>query len=230
MSYMNEDQTLFSKARDIKSGFADSDPWRVFRMMSEIVMGFDAMANVGNAITIFGSARTTVNHPEYKLAKETAALLAGAGFAIITGGGPGIMMAANQGAKKAKGHSIGLSIKLPFEERNNEFVDLYLQFRYFFVRKIMLVKYSRAFVIFPGGLGTLDEMFEALTLIQTGKISNFPVILVGTEYWAGLHKWMMQTLVQNGKMKAVDLNLFHLTDSASEIKDIIMRTVVGSKK
>jgi uncharacterized protein (TIGR00730 family) len=224
---MEEDKELLSEH---DTGFTSTDPWRVFRMMSEIVMGFDKMCGVAQAVTIFGSARTSSEHLEYGLAQETAALLGKSGYSIITGGGPGIMEAANCGAKRAGARSMGLAIKLPFEEKPNRFVDSYMVFRYFFVRKIMLVKYSTAFVIFPGGLGTLDEMFEALTLIQTGKIRNFPVILVGTAYWRGLHQWIVETLVRSGKMKAADLSLFHLVDSPEEVRDIVVEATQTRKQ
>lgn len=219
---MHEDAE-FLRAPHQRESFTDTDPWRVMRIMSEFVVGFDALEKIGPAVTIFGSARTPESHEEYKRARETARLLGEAGFAIITGSGPGIMSAGNQGARDAHAHSVGLGIKLPFEQHCNEYVDTFVLFRYFFVRKVMLVKYSQAFVIFPGGLGTLDEVFEALTLIQTHKIEHFPVVLVGTEYWKGLYQWISEKLVQEGKIKESDLDLFHLTDSPEEVRDVIVK-------
>jgi hypothetical protein len=219
---VSEDEQFLSSDSQGRS-FTDTDPWRVMRIMGEFVAGFDALEKVGPAVTVFGSARTPEEHDEYKHARETSKLIGEAGFAVITGGGPGIMTAGNQGARDAGARSIGLGIKLPFEQTHNEFVDTFVLFRYFFVRKVMLVKYSRAFVIFPGGLGTLDEAFEALTLIQTNKVKNFPVILVGKEYWKGLYEWIADKLVSGGKIKAVDLDLLHLTDSTEEVRDIILK-------
>lgn len=205
--------------------FTKTDSWRVMRVMSEFVQGFELLASLGPAVTIFGSARTPPDHPEYQKARETAMLLGQAGFGIISGGGPGIMEAANAGAKSAGAKSIGVGIELPFEQKLNDFVDTSVNFHYFFVRKVMLVKYSQAFVIFPGGLGTLDEMFEALTLIQTKKIKNFPIVLVGTDYWKGLTDWMENTLAKQGKMKASDMRLLTVTDSPEEVKDFVVKNV-----
>ncbi|HEU0301226.1 MAG TPA: TIGR00730 family Rossman fold protein, partial [Longimicrobium sp.] len=180
--------------------FTRSDPWRVFRIMGEFVEGFDTLARTGPAVTIFGSARTPPDDPYYAAARETARLLGEAGFGIITGGGPGIMEAANRGAKDAGVLSVGCNIELPFEQGINAYVDVPINFRYFFVRKTMFVKYAEAFIIFPGGFGTLDELFEAMTLIQTGKVRDFPVVLFGSEYWRGLTEWIRGTLLAEGKI------------------------------
>ena len=201
--------------------FLHSDPWRVFRIMGEFVEGFDTLANVGRAVTIFGSARVKPDHPQYRDARETARLLAEAGFAVITGGGPGIMEAANRGAKEAGMPSIGCNIELPFEQGINAYVDVPINFRYFFVRKTMFVKYAEAFVIFPGGFGTMDELFEALTLIQTGKVRDFPVILFGSAYWQGLLDWLRATMLAEGKISPADLDLVVVTDSPEEAVRVI---------
>jgi len=196
--------------------FTHTDPWRVLRIMGEFVEGFDTLSDVGSAVTIFGSARTPAEDPYYEKAIETARLLAKKGFAIITGGGPGIMEAANRGAEEGNGLSIGCNIELPFEQGTNPYVERSINFRYFFVRKTMFVKYSTGFIVFPGGFGTMDELFEALTLIQTGKVKNFPVILFGKEYWHGLVEWMRERVVGEGKISATDLDLFHVTDHPAE--------------
>ena len=201
--------------------FTHTDPWRVLRIQGEFVAGFDALADVGPAVTIFGSARTPRDNPMYGVAVATARRLARAGFAIITGGGPGIMEAANRGAREGKGRSIGCGIELPHEQGLNPFVDEAINFRYFFVRKTMFVKYAEAFVIFPGGFGTLDELFEALTLIQTGKVRNFPVVLVGSDYWRGLIDWARETLLAEGTIGQVDLDLLTCTDDPAEVERII---------
>ncbi len=189
-----------------------SDPWRVLRIQAEFVEGFGALAHLGPAISVFGSARTPADHPDYELARRTAALLVEAGYAVITGGGPGIMEAANRGAWEAAGTSVGLGIELPFEQGMNDFVDLGVNFRYFFARKTMFVKYAQGFVVFPGGFGTIDELFEALTLVQTGKVTTFPIILIGTAYWQGLVDWLRATMEPEGKISAKDLALIHVTD------------------
>jgi uncharacterized protein (TIGR00730 family) len=196
--------------------FTRSDPWRVFRIMGEFVEGFDTLAKVGRAVSIFGSARVAPEDPQYLAAVETARLLGQAGYAVITGGGPGIMEAANRGAREGGTLSIGCNIELPFEQGTNAFVEIPINFRYFFVRKTMFVKYSEAFVIFPGGFGTMDELFEALTLIQTGKIRNFPVVLFGTEYWGGLMDWLRATMLGEGKISEPDMSLLVVTDSPEE--------------
>src|ERR671939_1041299 len=193
--------------------FTHTDTWRVFRIMGEFVEGFDDLATVTRGVAIFGSARTPPGDPFYAAAQETAALLVRAGFAVITGGGPGIMEAANRGAFEAQGVSIGCNIELPFEQKPNPYQTRSLKFNYFFVRKTMFVKYSTAFLIFPGGYGTLDELFEALTLIQTRKIKNFPVVLFGRHYWAGLIRWLSDAVLKDGKINESELRLLHITDS-----------------
>ena len=194
--------------------FTTTDPWRVLRIQGEFVHGFDALADLGPAVTVFGSARTPPGDPEYEAARQTARLLGEAGFTIITGGGPGIMEAANRGAREAGAPSVGLNIELPFEQKVNEFVDRAIEFRYFFVRKTMLVKYSQAFLIFPGGFGTLDELFEALVLIQTGKIADFPVVLYGRAYWSGTgRRGCARRMLADGKIAAADLELLPVVDS-----------------
>lgn len=204
--------------------FLHTDTWRVFRIMGEFIQGFEDLAHITNGVAIFGSARTPPEDPVYKAAQETAALLAHAGFAVITGGGPGIMEAANRGAFEAGGTSVGCNIELPHEQKSNDYLTLSLKFKYFFVRKMMFVKYSNAFIIFPGGFGTLDELFESLTLIQTRKISNFPVVLYGSSYWSGMIDWIRSTVLSKANIAEEDLKLLHLTDSPAEIADIISRS------
>ncbi|MDO4927630.1 MAG: TIGR00730 family Rossman fold protein [Corynebacterium sp.] len=192
------------------------DPWRVLRIQGEFVNGFDTLADVGPAVTIFGSARTASSEPYYEAGVELAGSLVEAGYAIITGGGPGLMQAANEGASTKGGTSVGLGIELPFEQQLNEYVDLGLNFRYFFARKTMFLKYSQAFVCMPGGYGTLDELFEVLCMVQTGKVTNFPIVLFGTEFWGGLVQWIEQRLVTEGMISPEDTNLFLVTDSINE--------------
>lgn len=196
--------------------FIHTDPWRIFRIMGEFVEGFEALTELGPAVTIFGSARTHPEDEQYRQAVDLAHQLGQAGFNIITGGGPGIMAAANQGASTAGVTSVGLNVELPFEQGTNRWVDLPVQFHYFFIRKMMFVKYAQGFVIFPGGFGTMDELFESLTLIQTGKIRHFPVVLFGSGYWQGLLTWLRQTMLQEGKIAAADLDLMFVTDSVEE--------------
>jgi uncharacterized protein (TIGR00730 family) len=199
-----------------------ADPWRVLRIQSEFVEGFGLLAELGRAVSVFGSARTHPDHPEYGAARELGAALARAGYAVITGGGPGVMEAANRGASEAGGTSVGLGIELPFEQRLNDWVDLGITFRYFFARKTMFVKYAQAFVIMPGGFGTLDELFEALTLLQTRKVTRFPVILFGETYWSGLLDWARNVLLPEGKIAAADLDLIHLTSDVEQAVAIIV--------
>lgn len=217
-----QDQKLLDTPQPEQKPFTDTDPWRVFRIMGEFVAGFDTLAELGPAVSLFGSARTPEDDSMYQAAVETAQLLAEAGLVIITGGGPGKMEAGNKGAKLGRGVSVGLNIELPFEQGNNRYVEIPVNHRYFFVRKTMFVKYSQAFVIFPGGFGTLDELFEALTLIQTGKISNFPVILFGSAYWNGLMEWLRGTVLAGGKISEPDLDLLVITDSPQEVRDLVM--------
>jgi uncharacterized protein (TIGR00730 family) len=210
--------------------FTHTDTWRVFRIMGEFVEGFDELATITRGVSIFGSARTRPDNPQYKAAQETAALLARAGYAVITGGGPGIMEAANRGAFEAGGLSIGCNIELPFEQKPNPYLTRSLTFKYFFVRKTMFVKYSTAFVIFPGGFGTLDELFESLTLIQTRKIKNFPVILFGSAYWKGMVEWIRELMLSEGKIGEPDLRMLNLTDSPEEVVEIIVKSQDSLRK
>jgi uncharacterized protein (TIGR00730 family) len=220
-----EDENLLEVPRQDQTLFTNTDTWRVLRIMGEFVEGFEALATTGPAVTIFGSARTDPGHPMYEAAFEVAKLLGESGIPIITGGGPGIMEAANKGARAAGAQSIGLSIELPFEQSVNDYVDVEVEFRYFFVRKTMLVKYSHAFVIFPGGFGTLDELFESLTLIQTGKVRNFPVVLFGSEYWKGLIGWLRSATLPAGYIEPEDIELAILSDSPSEVRDTIIASM-----
>ena len=199
-----------------------TDESRIERISEELRTGFDALAHVGAAASFFGSARTPRDHPEYELARETARLAGEQGLAIITGGGPGSMEAANRGAQEANAPSIGLNIELPFEQGMNEYVDLGLTFHYFFTRKVMFVRYASGFVVFPGGFGTLDELFEALTLIQTDKIRNFPVVLVGSDYWSGLLDWARERMLAEGKIAEEDLDLLQLIDQPHAVCDRLL--------
>jgi uncharacterized protein (TIGR00730 family) len=221
-----EDSVLLQR-RD--SSFLDTDPWRVLRIVSEFVEGFDALAAIPPAVSVFGSARVTEDDPTYAMAREVGAELARAGLAVITGGGPGAMEAANRGCREAGGLSIGCNIELPFEQAMNPYVDLGIDFRYFFVRKMMFVKYADGFVVFPGGFGTLDELFESLTLIQTGKVQHFPVVLFGSQYWQGLVDWLHRPVLAEGKLSAEDLKLFHVVDDPAEVVPHI-RKVLGEKR
>ena len=204
-----------------KSDFRATDPWRVMRIMSEYIEGFDKLAQIEKGVSIFGSARTHPDDPQYVAAVETARLLGEKGFSIITGAGPGIMEAGNKGARLAGAPSYGCNIELPFEQGNNPFVDTLVEFRYFAVRKMMFIKYSSAFIIFPGGFGTFDELFEALTLIQTGKISQFPVVLFGTHYWAGLVRWIKSRVLAERKVSPGDMDLIVVTDDPAEAARVV---------
>jgi uncharacterized protein (TIGR00730 family) len=215
-----EDEQLLQSAPPAEQGVADftrTDTWRVLRIMGEFVQGFDALAHLGPAVAVFGSARTEPDAPMYEAARETARLLAERRFAIITGGGPGIMEAANRGAVEAGARSVGCTIELPFEQDTNRYADIVVNFRYFFARKTMFVKYAAGFVIFPGGFGTIDELFDALTLIQTGKLRNFPIVLFGTEYWRGLIDWLEHSALAAGNISRADLGLLALTDSPDAV-------------
>lgn len=205
------------------SDWVHTDPWRVLRIQSEFVEGFGSLAELGPAVSVFGSARTLPDEPMYALGEEVGRALSEAGFAVITGGGPGVMEAANKGAFEAGGTSVGLGIELPFEAGMNRYVDLGVHFRYFFARKTMFVKYAQGFVVLPGGFGTFDELFEALTLVQTRKVTSFPVVLMGTDYWAGLVDWLRDTVVGHGAVHSSDLDLFHLTDDAEEAARIVQK-------
>jgi len=199
-----------------------TDPWRVLRIQAEFVEGFGLLSELGPAVSVFGSARTAPGTLDYERAERIGAGLAAAGYAVITGGGPGIMEAANKGAVSANGVSVGLGIELPLEQGLNDYVEIGLEFRYFFVRKTVFIKYSQAFVVLPGGFGTLDELFEALTLVQTGKITKFPIVLVGREHWSGLLSWIHETLLAQGKISAADPDLFRVADDPAEVVRIIV--------
>lgn len=205
------------------SDWVHTDPWRVLRIQSEFIEGFGTLAELPPAISVFGSARTPAGSPEYEAGVRLGRGLVEAGFAVITGGGPGAMEAANKGACEAKGVSVGLGIELPFEQGLNPYVDIGLNFRYFFVRKMMFVKYAQGFVVLPGGLGTLDELFEALTLVQTQKVTRFPIVLFGSEYWGGLIDWLRNTLIAQGKASEKDLMLFHVTDDVDEAVALVSK-------
>ncbi|WP_426594596.1 TIGR00730 family Rossman fold protein [Cellulomonas sp. McL0617] len=209
------DQRLLSSGSE-EADWLHGDPWRVMRIQSEFVEGFGALAEVGRAVSVFGSARVPVDHPDYAIGIEVGGRLAQAGYAVITGGGPGIMEAANRGAKGAGGLSVGLGIELPFEQGMNAFVDLGVNFRYFFARKTMFMKYSEGFVVLPGGFGTFDELFEALTLVQTHKVISFPIVLVGRAYWQGLLDWVVGSVLDRGMVGSADLELIKLVDTAEE--------------
>jgi len=199
-----------------------ADPWRVMRIQSEFVEGFGALAELGPAVSVFGSARTKPEDPSYAIGVAVGKALARAGFAVITGGGPGSMEAANKGALEAGGTSVGLGIELPFEQGLNRFVDLGVHFRYFFARKTMFVKYAQGFIALPGGFGTLDELFEAVTLVQTRKVTSFPLVLLGTAYWGGLLAWLRQTAEASGTISPADIDLLHVTDDVDEAVRIIV--------
>jgi uncharacterized protein (TIGR00730 family) len=205
------------------SDWVHTDPWRVLRIQAEFVEGFGLLAKLGMAVSVFGSARSTRDSAEYALAEEIAAALVRADYAVITGGGPGIMEAANKGAAEAGGVSVGLGIELPMESGLNEYVNVGVEFRYFFVRKTVFVKYSQAFVVLPGGMGTMDELFEALTLVATGKITRFPIVLVGSEYWGGLVAWLREKAVAEGNIHAEELDLFTIVDEPEEVVKVITR-------
>ncbi|WNB85010.1 TIGR00730 family Rossman fold protein [Cellulomonas sp. ATA003] len=209
------DQRLLA-GPDHDTDWLHGDPWRVMRIQSEFVEGFGALAEVGPAVSVFGSARTRPDHPDYALAVEVGRGLVEAGYAVITGGGPGIMEAANKGASEAGGLSVGLGIELPFEQGMNSYVDLGVNFRYFFARKTMFVKYAEGFVVLPGGFGTFDELFEALTLVQTHKVTGFPLVLVGTDYWSGLLDWLRTAVLGRGMIGEIDLDLVTLVDDPRE--------------
>lgn len=198
------------------------DPWRVLRIQAEFVEGFGMLAELGRAVAVFGSARTPRDSPMYAQARDLGVRLARSGYAVITGGGPGIMEGVNRGAVDADGVSVGLGIELPFEQRLNDWVDIGINFRYFFARKTMFLKYSQGFVVFPGGFGTMDETFEALTLTQTGKITQFPVVLVGVEYWSGLLDWLRTTVAGSGRIDPDDLDLLTCTDDLDEVMRVLL--------
>jgi uncharacterized protein (TIGR00730 family) len=208
------DQRLLDSRGD--ADWVHTDPWRVLRIQAEFVEGFGALAELGPAVSVFGSARTKPDDPMYAAASEIASKLCAAGYAVITGGGPGAMEAANRGASECGGVSVGLGIELPHEQGMNDWVDLGVNFRYFFVRKTMFVKYAQGFIVLPGGFGTMDELFEALTLAQTGKVTSFPIVLFGTAYWGGLVDWLRETMLADGKVGAADIDMLHVTDDIDE--------------
>ncbi|MFH0411751.1 TIGR00730 family Rossman fold protein [Corynebacterium sp. L4756] len=214
------DQRLLESGAD--HDWKHADPWRVLRIQGEFVAGFDALSDLPKAVTVFGSARTKEDQPEYAQGVELAAKLVDNDYAVVTGGGPGIMEAANRGAYEAGGLSVGLGIELPFEQGLNKYVDLGINFRYFFARKTMFLKYSQAFVCLPGGMGTMDELFEVLCMVQTGKVTNYPIVLIGTDYWSGLVDWMGKSLVAGGYINPQDMDLFLLTDSIDEAVEHIV--------
>ncbi len=209
------------KTPESAKDFYEMDQWRIFRIMAEFVEGFDRLHHVNNAVTLFGSARLKPNHKMYQLAEKTAELLVKKGYAVITGGGPGIMEAGNRGAFMAKGESIGLNIELPFEQKPNPFIRTLINFHYFFCRKVMFVKYAKAVVVFPGGYGTLDELFESLTLVQTGRMPKVPVILFGSYYWKGLEAWMKDTILGQKCIDENDLYLYHIVDDPEDVVKVI---------
>ncbi len=212
---------LFEEKQYVLEGLAAKESWRLFKILAEFVEGFEVLPRVYPGVTIFGSARTPPEHPDYKKAEELAKLLVKAGFSVITGGGPGIMEAANKGAAEVGGYSVGLNIKLPLEQAPNPYANIKLEFRYFFVRKVMMAKYSVSFVFFPGGFGTLDEMFEVLTLVQTKKIKPVPIVLIDREYWNTLYRWMEDYLIPNNKISSKDVELFKIVDTPEEALDHI---------
>ncbi|NDY70607.1 TIGR00730 family Rossman fold protein [Desulfobacter hydrogenophilus] len=214
---MRTPKTIQYPIDDFKSG----ESWRLFKIMGEFVDGIDELHDLGPAISIFGSARTAKDHPDYETARKTAACFAAGGYAVITGGGPGIMEAANLGASEQNGESVGLKIALPFEEKGNAYMTRSLDFNYFFIRKVMFVKYAQAYIIMPGGLGTMDEMFETLTLVQTQRIRKMPVILMNKEFWAGLLAWIKKTLTGNGLISPEDMDLFSLVDTPEQALEIV---------
>ena len=223
------DQRLLESGADHE--WQHADPWRVLRIQGEFVAGFDALSKLPKAVTVFGSARTTPEDASYQLGVEVGRKLAEHSYAVITGGGPGIMEAANRGAHEAGGLSVGLGIELPHEQGLNEYVDLGLNFRYFFARKTMFLKYSQAFICLPGGMGTMDEFFEVMCMVQTGKVTNYPIVLMGNEYWSGLLEWMDNTLAASGYINEGDRELFLLSDDPDEaISHIIQRHQVMSDK
>jgi uncharacterized protein (TIGR00730 family) len=218
-----EDRKLLMRRPYVDTSFLETDAWRALRIMGEFVDGFDALARLGPAVTIFGSARTRAGEPMYEMARDVARRLATEGFTIITGGGPGIMEAANLGAREASGVSVGLGIELPHEQGINPYVDVAIDFRYFFVRKTMFVKYAQAFIIFPGGVGTLDELFESTTLVQTGTIVHFPIILVGKDYWSGLLSWIRGPVSDAAMIDPADLDILRLSDDPEELVGWVVR-------
>jgi uncharacterized protein (TIGR00730 family) len=215
-----DEEIIAAQEAAVRSTLSDED--RIERIREELRIGFETLAPIGAAASFFGSARTPPGDPDYELARETARVVGESGMAVITGGGPGLMEAANRGAKEAGALSVGLNIELPFEQGGNPYCDIALEFHYFFARKIMFVRYASGFVVFPGGFGTMDELWEALTLIQTGKIIEFPVVLVGSDYWRGLVDWVGERMLAEGNISPGDLDLWTLTDEPAEVRDVLM--------
>src|SRR5690606_5914604 len=216
------DQRLLASDQD--TDWLHSDPWRVMRIQSEFVEGFGALAELGPAVSVFGSARTKPEHPDYRAGEDGGRMRVEAGYAVITGGGPGIMEAANKGAAEAGGTSVGLGIELPFEQGVNQYVNLGINFRYFFARKTMFLKYAQGFIVMPGGFGTFDELFEAVTLVQTHKVTQFPLVLVGTSYWGGLMDWLRTSVLEHGTISEADLDIIYLTDDPAEaVRHVVER-------
>jgi uncharacterized protein (TIGR00730 family) len=222
----SEDRQLLQAKPYADTAFLETDAWRALRIMGEFIDGFDALARLGQAISVFGSARTPVDDPMYAAARRLGRRLVEVGFTVITGGGPGIMEAANRGAQEGGGDSVGLGIELPHEQSLNPYIDIGINFRYFFVRKTMFVKYAQGFVIFPGGFGTFDELFEALTLVQTGKIDHFPIVLFGSDYWQPLLEWMRGAVTSEGKIASGDVDLLRVTDDVDEVVRIMVESRV----
>lgn len=222
---MRKSKDLVSEAFENKTWneIHTMDSWRVFKIIAEFVEGFEKLARIGPCVSVFGSARTSADHRYYNVAEEIAYLLTGKGYGVITGGGPGIMEAANKGAARGKGKSVGINIDLPFEQKANEYIDpdKLITFDHFFVRKVMFMKYSQGFIVLPGGFGTFDELFEAITLIQTKKIGRFPIIMVGKDYWQGLVKWIKETMLAEKNISPEDLELFNVAETASEAVELI---------
>ncbi|MCD6169414.1 MAG: TIGR00730 family Rossman fold protein [Candidatus Latescibacteria bacterium] len=217
-------------AKKTELGFTGEDTWRIFRIMAEFVEGFETLSRIGPAVSIFGSSKAKRGDRYYRLAEQTASLLVRAGYGVVTGGGPGIMEAANKGAKEAGGTSVGLNIIIPSQQKSNRFITTLLEFRYFFCRKVMFVKYAKAFVIMPGGFGTMDELFEAVTLIQTKRIESFPVILLGREYWDGLLDWLKKICLCRGYISRKDMEIFTVVDTAEEAVATVERFYKGKSK
>ncbi len=223
---MNKIRRPMKDQQYVIDDFTTHDTWRIWRIVAELVEGFEAMAGLGPAVTIFGSARIKPGHPYYELCERIARLLSQSGYTVITGGGPGLMEAGNKGAREAGGESVGLNIELPMEQALNPYVTMSVDFRYFFLRKVMFVKYAQAFVIMPGGFGTLDELFEAVTLIQTNRIKPFPVILVGTQFWSGLINWIEDRLIADGMVSPSDPDIMTLVDEPEEVLQAIQQIQV----
>ena len=219
-----EDRKLLQRTPYLDTSFLETDAWRSLRIMGEFVEGFDSLARLGAAVSVFGSARTPPEHPMYEAARTLGRRLAEVGFTIITGGGPGIMEAANRGAREGGGESVGCTIELPHEQSSNPYLDIEVKFRYFFVRKTMFVKYAQGFVIFPGGYGTFDELFEALTLVQTGKIEHFPIVLFGRDYWAPVLEWLSGAVTGEGYIDPTDVDLTVVCDDVEEIVRILLES------